>query len=332
MKKRILVTGVSGAGGSYLAEHLLATEPQAEVHGLSRWRGGGRSVWLDALRPRITVHEADLADVVSTQNAIRAAAPDVVYHLASIANVPVSWASPSSVVSTNVLGTINLFEAVLAAKIDPVIFLSGTSSMYGKVDPKNVPIKEDCPLAPMSPYGVSKAAQDMLGASYFAAKKLRVVRGRIFGYVSPRRPDLFTSAFARQVAWVEAGLATEVVHGSLDSIRSVLDVRDAVEAYRVAAEKGVPGEAYNIGTGEKLSVGDFLQTLIKRASKPIKTRLDPALVRPADVTDQVPDVSKFTRETGWKPARSVADSVDFLLAYWRSEAESVARQNPRKGM
>jgi GDP-4-dehydro-6-deoxy-D-mannose reductase len=171
----------------------------------------------------------------------------------------------------------------------------------------------------------------MLGAAYFAAKQLRVVRARIFGYVSPRREDLFTSAFARQVAWVEAGLAEEVVHGSLDSIRSVLDVRDAVEAYWLAAAKGRPGEAYNIGTTSSMTVGEFLQKLIAHAKKPIKTRLDPALVRPADVTNQVPDVSKFTRETGWKPARSVDDSVDFLLAYWRSEAESVARRKPTRG-
>lgn len=326
--RRILVTGISGAGGSYLAEHLLATQPMCEVHGLSRWRGGGRSPNLEALRSRISVHEADLLDPVSVQSALRAASPDVIFHLASIANVPVSWAAPSSVMSTNVLGTLNLFEAVRAASLDPVILLSGTSSMYGKVDPKDVPLKEEAPLRPMSPYGVSKAAQDMLGAAYFAAKALRVVRARIFGYVSPRRPDLFTSAFARQVAWVEAGLADEVVHGSLDSVRSVLDVRDAVEAYRVAAEKGRPGEAYNIGTSSSLSVGQFLEKLIARAKKPIKTRQDPALVRPADVTDQVPDVSKFTRETGWRPARSVDDSVEFLLAYWRAEAESVARRKP----
>jgi GDPmannose 4,6-dehydratase/GDP-4-dehydro-6-deoxy-D-mannose reductase len=216
------------------------------------------------------------------------------------------------------MGTANLLEAIRLEGQDPVVQLCSTSEVYGQVDPKDIPIKEDCPINPSSPYAVSKVAQDLLGATYFRCYKMKVIRTRMFAYLNPRRTDLFATAFARQVARIEAGLQDELLHGNLDSVRTIIDVRDAMESYWVATMKCEPGEAYNIGGRTTMTVGEFLDALKKLAKKPIPHRMDPALLRPADVTLQIPDTSKFERVTGWKPQYSFEQSVKHILDYWRT--------------
>ena len=174
-------------------------------------------------------------------------------------------------------------------------------------------------MRPSSPYAVSKVAQDLLGLTYFRSYGMKVVRTRMFAYLNPRRTDLFATSFARQVARIEAGLQKELVHGNLDSVRTIIDVRDAMDSYWVATERGRPGEAYNIGGTKVISVGEFLALLKKLANKDIPSRQDPALLRPSDVTLQVPDTSKFERETGWKPRYAFEDSVAHLLEHWREQ-------------
>jgi GDP-4-dehydro-6-deoxy-D-mannose reductase len=192
-----------------------------------------------------------------------------------------------------------------------------------------VPITEDTPLVPVSPYAVSKVAQDLLGGSYWMSYGMRIIRTRMFTYLNPRRTDLFATAFARQVARIEHGLATEVVHGNLDSVRTLLDVRDAMRAYAVTVETGEPGEIYNIGGTTTMKVGDVLDSLVALANCPIPTRCDPALLRPADVTLQIPCVDKFAAATGWRPRHSFDDSLEHLLDYWRHEAAAEASALPR---
>lgn len=316
--RRILITGISGSGGSYLAEYIAESHPDVEIHGLSRWHSATVD-HLAALRGRITVHECDLTDLGSVVGAMRDARPDVIFHLASHANVRASFVTPHAVVSNNVLGTLNLFEAVRLSGTEPVIQLCSTSEVYGRVGPDEVPIRESAPLRPASPYAVSKAAQDMLGYSYFLSYGMRIVRTRMFAYLNPRRIDLFATSFARQVARIERGLAAELAHGNLDSVRTMIDVRDAMRAYWVAAEKCRPGEAYNIGGTTTLTVGDLLGRLVRMARVPIPTRLDPRLLRPADVTLQIPCVDKFREETGWEPRHSFDESLSDLLEHWRRE-------------
>ena len=149
---------------------------------------------------------------------------------------------------------------------------------------------------------------------------MKCFRTRMFAYLNPRRGDLFATAFARQVARIELGLQDEMVHGNLDSVRTLIDVRDAMRAYWVAAEKCRPGEAYNIGGTTVMKVGEFLDRLVAKAKVPIKRRVDPALLRPADVTLQIPDVSKFQNETGWKAEFTFEQSLDLLLDHCRREA------------
>ena len=210
------------------------------------------------------------------------------------------------------MGTANLFEAVRLLKLDPIIQLCSTSEVYGQVDPENVPIKEDCPINPSSPYAVSKTTQDYLGYTYFMNFGLKIIRTRMFSYLNPRRKDLFATSFAQQVARIEAGLQDELKHGNLESVRTLIDVRDAMECYWVAYRKGKAGEIYNLGGNKTIKVGEFLDVLKKLAKKEIPSSVDPKLLRPTDVTLQIPDTSKFEKETGWAQKYNFEESVEFL--------------------
>lgn len=316
---RVLITGVTGSGGSYLAEHIVEAHPKVSVHGISRWHSARREN--DLLPPQVKVHECDLLDFPSLMNVLQTVKPDGIFHIAAHANVRASFITPASVVQNNVMGTLNLFEAVRLAKLDPLIQLCSTSEVYGQVDPKHVPITEDTPLKPVSPYAVSKTAQDLLGWSYFASYGMRIIRTRMFTYFNPRRLDLFATSFAKQVAWIEAGLQKELVHGNLDSVRTFIDVRDAVRAYWDALIHCQPGEAYNIGGRTTMTVGDCLDLLKSLCRVPIPSRVDPKLIRPADVTLQIPSVDKFVKATGWKPRYGFDESLAHLLDHWRGEAK-----------
>ena len=327
--QRVLITGIAGSGGSYLAEYIVQNHPAVEVHGIARWHTAAKDN-LAAIRAQITVHEADLLDFASVLAILQQVKPDVIFHLASHANVRASFITPQAVMNNNVMGTLNLFEAVRLAKLDPVIQLCSTSEVYGQVDPKDVPIRETAPLRPVSPYAVSKTAQDLLGYSYFVSYGLKIIRTRMFAYLNPRRADLFASAFARQVAWIERGFQQELIHGNLDSVRTLLDVRDAMRAYWEAVLYCVPGEIYNIGGGATMTVGEFLKRLIALSEIPIVCRPSAELMRPADVTLQIPCVEKFTQATGWRPRISFEESLREILDYWRLEADLEAKKHPEK--
>lgn len=315
--KSVLITGISGSGGSYLAEHIVQNHPGIQVHGFSRWHSTTSQNNLEEIAGKVTVHEVDLNDLGSVMEAMDRVRPEAVFHLAAHANVRASFITPNAVLSNNILGTSNLFEAIRLAGLDPMIQLCSTSEVYGQVDPKDVPIREDAPMRPASPYAVSKVAQDLLGYTYFVAYKMRVIRTRMFAYLNPRRVDLFATSFARQVARIEAGLQKELVHGNLDSVRTIVDVRDAMHAYWEALQHCTPGEAYNIGGNTVMKVGDFLERLKSMARTPIPSRVDPGLLRPADVTLQVPDVAKFSKATGWRPRYTFDESIAHLFEYWR---------------
>jgi GDP-4-dehydro-6-deoxy-D-mannose reductase len=313
-----LITGISGSGGSYLADHIAETHPQVALHGIARWHTNAQSN-LTGAGGGASVHECDLLDLGSIVHVLEKAQPDVIFHLASHANVRAGFEVPSAVLQNNIFGTVNLFEAVRLSKQSPVIQLCSTSEVYGQVRPEDVPIKEDCPLRPVSPYAVSKTTQDMLGFSYFKSYGLQIIRTRMFAYLNPRRADLFATSFARQVARIEVGLQEELLHGNLDSTRTLIDVRDAMSSYWAAAEYCDAGEVYNIGGNTVITVGQFLEELCRKAKKKIPTRQDPNLLRPADVTLQIPCIDKFKEATGWEAKYSFEESVDFLLEHCRRQ-------------
>lgn len=323
--KRVLITGAAGSGGSYLAEYIASSQPHVELHGIARWHSTSVPQNLRKISEAIRLHECDLTDLSSVLTVMREVKPDVIFHLAAHANVRASFIYPQAVLANNILGTCNLFEAVRLSGLDPVIQLCSTSEVYGQVDPKNVPITEDCPIQPSSPYAVSKAAQDFLGLTYFRSYKMKIIRTRMFAYINPRRTDLFATSFARQVARIEAGLEKELLHGNLDSVRTMIDVRDAMEAYWLAVLHCVPGEVYNIGGTKTLSVGDFLAILKRHSLTDIPSRQDPALMRPSDVTLQIPDTAKFRKAAGWEPKITFEQSVKELLDEWRERTRQEIR-------
>jgi GDP-mannose 4,6-dehydratase len=327
--KIVLITGITGSGGSYLAEFIASNHPDVDIHGISRWHSTSASNNLEIVKHKVLVHECDLNDLSAVYRVIKKVHPDAIFHLASHANVRASFDTPIGVLKNNIIGTANLFEAVRMLEIDPIIQVCSTSEVYGHVNPDEVPISEDAPMRPQSPYAVSKATQDLLGRMYFVSYGMRVVRTRMFAYFNPKRSDLFATSFARQVAWAERGLQNEVIHGNLDSIRTLVDVRDAMRAYWDAIMFCDPGEAYNIGGATTITVGEVLDKLISLSGVEIVTRLDSNLLRPSDVTLQVPDITKFQRKTGWKPIYSFEESLNYLYEYWQAKAEKVDRRMRR---
>ncbi|MDD2541286.1 MAG: GDP-mannose 4,6-dehydratase [Desulfuromonadaceae bacterium] len=316
---RVLITGIAGSGGSYLAEHIVNNYPDVNVSGISRWHSTTSSSNLDAIKDRLDMHECDLTDLSSVISTLKSVQPDAIFHIASHANVRASFTTPLSVLHNNIMGTAHLFEAVRLLGITPSILHCSTSEVYGKVDPRNVPITEECPINAASPYSVSKVTQDLLSYTYFLSYGMKIIRTRMFAYINPRRTDLFATSFALQVARIEAGLQKELLHGNLDSTRTLIDVRDAMTAYWIALEKCSPGEAYNIGGSTVITVGEFLETLKGLARCPIPSRVDQALLRPADITLQIPDTRKFLDQTDWKPKYTFEESVAFLLDHCREK-------------
>ena len=319
--KKVLITGISGSGGSYLAEYIVQHQSHVEVHGIARWHSTSSTHNLEEIQEQVTVHECDLLDFSSVLSVLKRVQPHAIFHLASHANVRAGFITPLSVINNNIMGTANLFEAVRMAEIDPIIQLCSTSEVYGQVDPKNVPIKEDCLLVPSSPYAVSKTAQDMLGWTYFRSFQMKIIRTRMFAYLNPRRTDLFATSFARQVALIEAGKQKELLHGNLESVRTLIDVRDAMRAYWDAIIHCNPGEIYNIGGQTTVTVGEFLEILKKLSKTSIPSRVNPALLRPADVTLQIPCIDKFVEATGWKAQYICEEGVEFLLSYLRKKIQ-----------
>lgn len=318
MRQRALITGVTGSGGSYLAEHLVRSHPEVEVHGLSRWHSTTATDNLEQVAEQVHVHECDLNDFGATFRLLDTLRPDLIFHLASHANVAASFTTPLAVLTNNVGGTAVLLEAIRTSGLRPLVQICSSSEVYGLVAADDLPITEDTPMRPASPYAVSKCTQDLLGATYFAAYGMRIIRTRMFSYVNPRRSDLFASSFARQIARIEAGQSKELRHGNLESVRTLVDVRDAMEAYWLVMQRGRLGEAYNIAGTTTATVGEVLDQLRAMARCPVPVRPDPDLLRPVDVTLQVPSVDKLRRETGWQPQYSLDDSLAHLLDYWRN--------------
>lgn len=314
---KALITGITGFAGSHLAEYLLAEHPDVEVFGTYRWRS--RMDNIEHIRSKVKLLEADLRDYTSMHAALEKSRPDVIFHLAAQSFVPSSWTAPNETLTTNVAGQTNLFEAVRALRLDPVIQIACSSEQYGLVLPGETPIRETNPLRPLSPYAVSKVAQDYLGYQYFQSYGLKVVRTRGFNHTGPRRGQVFvTSNFCSQVAAIELGLQEPVIRvGNIDAIRDFTDVRDMVRAYWLAVTKAKPGEVYNIATGNGIKIREMLERLIKLGKVDVKIEVDPDRLRPSDVEILIGDASKFKADTGWEPRIPFEQTLNDLLDYWR---------------
>jgi len=317
--KNILITGITGSGGSYLADYILENHPEVGLHGICRWHSTGTWRNIAHIRDQITVHESDLLDVSSIIRVLKEVQPYRIFHLAAYANVKKCFDTPLAVINNNVMGTANLLEAVRISCPDACVQICSTSEVYG--NPLTVPMTEDHSLLPVNPYSASKLMQERLAYAYHKSWGLNVIITRMFAYINPRRHDLFATAFARQVAELEKRYYEKLrlKHGNLDSMRTLIDVRDAMRSYWIACDKCTPGEAYNIGGKDKISVGDFLKKLLRHSDSLIIPELDKSLLRPVDVTNQICDSTKFDTLTGFEPKYSLDESIEFLLGVCREE-------------
>jgi GDP-4-dehydro-6-deoxy-D-mannose reductase len=263
---------------------------------------------------------ADLLDAEAVARVVRTLAPQRIVHLAAQSSVKESWADPEATLKTNVLGLLHLLEGVRKAGLRPRVLVVGSADEYGAVADAARPLGEDAPLRPVSPYAVSKVAQGYLALQYALGHGLSVVRTRTFNHTGPGRGAVFAeSSFARQIADIEAGRREpRILVGNLEAVRDFSDVRDVVRAYALLAERGAPGEVYNVCSGRGVRLRELLDELLGLARIPLEVRLDPARLRPSDVPALVGDPSRLRRSTGWSPRHTLAEALRDLLEAWRA--------------
>ncbi|UHA72288.1 GDP-mannose 4,6-dehydratase [Paenibacillus sp. 481] len=312
---KALVTGIAGFVGSHMAEFLL--ERNIEVVGTIRNRS--RMEHITHIQDQIRLIECELRDPFSVESLLTQEKPDLIFHLAAQSFVPTSWNSPIDTIHNNVAGQLNIFEAVRRLNLSCKIQIACSSEQYGHVEPHETPIREENPLRPLSPYAVSKAAQDYLGYQYYKSYGLHVIRTRTFNHTGPRRGEQFvTSNFAKQIAEIEKGIRPPIVSvGNLSAQRDFTDVRDVVRAYWLALESGEVGECYNIASGSCVTIREMLDMLLAMSTVQIDTVPDPSRMRPSDVEILLGDASKFEQRTGWKPEIPFEQTLADLLQYWR---------------
>ena len=314
---KILITGVTGFVGSHLAEYCLSLDQQVEVIGTCRWRSRRENI--EHLEDAINLYECDLRDASSVKTLLADIQPERIFHLAAQSYVPSSWNSPGETITTNVIGQLNIFEAMRETNSTASIQIAGSSEEYGLVHPEEVPITEENPLRPLSPYAVSKVAQDMLAYQYFQSYGLKVVRTRAFNHTGPRRGDVFvTSNFAKQIAEIEAGQRPPIIHvGDLNPKRDFTDVRDIVRAYWLSLEHCSLGEVYNVASGKAYRIKEVLKILLDNSGQDIEVVEAPERLRPSDVPLLLGDNSRFCKATGWVPEIPFEQTAKDLLDYWR---------------
>ena len=313
-------------GPGFVASHLadLLIEKGEEVYVTYRWTDNCES--FNHIKNKVHWVLMDLNDLTSCIKAMQEVQPDYVFHLGAQSYPSASFIYPEETIRTNTLGTYNLLEAIKLVRdhsFNPVIHVCSSSEVYGLVKQEDVPIKETQAFNPANPYAVGKVGEDMLALMYYTNYGLKTIRTRMFTHTGPRRTMLSAEVnFCKQIAEIEKYQNTNILlHGNLDSIRTWADVRDAVRAYYILVRKGKIGEVYNIGGNTTKSIGEMLQYLLSLVDKNIhiNTYVDPALLRPYDVTLQIPDCFKFKQDTGWEPEYTFEQTMQDLLKYWRQK-------------
>jgi GDP-4-dehydro-6-deoxy-D-mannose reductase len=301
---KALITGVNGFVGKYLSKELM--ENGYEVIGTDL---SGDNV-----------QHVDFLDAQAVTRFLTDTAPDYVFHLAGQASVGLSWNIPKETFEVNVCGTINLLQAAKECIKHPRLIIIGSSDQYGIVQPENCPIKETLVQNPLSPYAISKSAQEQIASSLAKAYGLEIVTTRSFNHIGPGQKKGFVVAdFSATIAEIEAEKKDPILHvGNLTAKRDFTDVRDIVRAYRLLAEKGTPGEVYNVGSGKAVSISEILSGLLSLSKVDINVMQDPKKMRPIDIPLIVCNFDKLSKDTGWKPSYPIDETLQEIMAYFRN--------------
>tara|TARA_A100001035_G_C27778944_1_gene500630 strand:+ start:278 stop:1285 length:1008 start_codon:yes stop_codon:yes gene_type:complete len=328
MKPKVFITGITGMVGSHLADYI-SNNTDWEIHGLCRWRSplinlenhieninNGKNFFL---------HYGDLRDPLSIKYIIKKIKPDYCFHLAAQSFPKTSFESPLDTYETNIQGTETVLDSLKTYSPEAIIHVCSSSEVFGKVPREKLPINEECSFHPASPYAISKVSTDLIARYYAEAYNMTVMSTRMFTHTGPRRGDVFAeSTFAKQIALIESKKQEPVIKvGNLKSLRTWADVRDAVIAYyKLVTDHPIPGAYYNIGGTFSCTIEEMLQTLINISGIKVKIEIDQNRIRPIDADLQVPDTTKFTNHTGWKPIYSFEQTMTDLLNYWRQRVNN----------
>ena len=292
---RAIITGGAGFVGTHLAAHLESL--------------GDTPIILDRVQG-LDIRERD--DVLAKFEAARA---DVVYHLAAFTHVGDSWTAPVDVVRINVEGTLNVLDASRLTGVQRVLVI-GSSEEYGKVSPQDMPLREETPLRPTTPYGASKAAAGLLAQQAWYGHGLETVRVRPFNHTGAGQPPAFVApAMAQRIVAAQRQQQHHIMVGNLTPVRELLDVRDVVRAYRLLIERGEPGEVYNVATGTGHSIETIAKTLVSFADRDLDLREDPTLLRPVDLPMLVGDAAKIVQQCGWTPRYHISETLREVFDY-----------------
>ncbi|MCB1004582.1 MAG: GDP-mannose 4,6-dehydratase [Acidimicrobiales bacterium] len=294
---KALITGAHGFVGRYLTEHL---ESEGDVVvGVDRHEG------------------PDLLDADGWRSLVEGVQPDAVYHLAGQADVGGSWSARLETFRANAEGTLNVLSAAIDAEVPRVLAVS-SADVYGRVTQAELPLDEDSPLRPVSPYAASKVAADFLALQAFLGRGLGVLRVRAFNHLGAGQTDRFVaSALAHRVARNELEGGDVVPVGNLTPRRDFTDVRDVVRAYRLLVQRGEAGEVYNVCSGHDVAVAELAEQLVLLAERPMRLEADPSLQRPVDIPVLRGDNTRLRTATGWTPQIPLHQTLADLLDHWR---------------
>lgn len=314
---RALITGITGFAGGHLAQILL--DRGDEVFGVARDEGYG----LSHLTEEVPVVITDLRDPAAVEKLLNDVRPEAIYHLAGQAFVPTAWADPWATLENNIRPQLNILQAIIKLNTNARLLVVASNEVYGHVQKEHLPVKEEHPMCPDNPYGVSKLAQDKLALQYHLSHGVDVLRIRAFNHIGPRQSPFFVAAsFAKQIAEIEAGLSSPVIKvGNLEAQRDFTDVVDVMRAYALLVEHGQPGQAYNVGTGQAHSIKYLLDVLLGCTTATVHIEQDPERLRPSDVPIIYADNSKLRAQTGWQPIYKFEDSLRRVLDYWREDVK-----------
>lgn len=305
---KALITGVDGFVGYYLYKHLLEQGDQV----------CGTTILPDYTNEEIEIRQMDLLDEKNVNKVIQEVQPDAIYHLAGQSAVGLSWDRPALTMDINVNGTIHLLESVRKFSPSTKVLIIGSSDQYGPIKAEECPIKEERPLKPVSPYGISKATQEQIAMLYVKSYGMNIIMVRAFNHIGPRQGKNFVVAdFASKIAEIEKGAEPVLRVGNLKAYRDFTDVRDIVKGYCLLINKGHIGEVYNIGSGKPIKIEEILDILIRLSKVSIDVTIDQEKIRPIDVPLVQCDNTKIKEHTGWKIVNEIQQTLEDTLDYWR---------------